>query len=194
MEGFLVQKTSADGHPILVGGLGDIGVTLQVEQAYKALEKLHFKNSKDGYAIDYILAKAVAGLSPRDVFVCGATVWIDGVWERAGGVLGSPRASIESSAQNVEEIGNGLILLTRSGGPGIAFTGDLAQGIYIQKRLEEIASPLQYILQARALLEKENVNYMIVADGCGEGGYPMIEVMDGKKRLKRVLPQKKWGN
>lgn len=99
---FLVHGTTEDRHPYAVGGFCRVESVHQVKEAFETWKKTEFGGSVDGYLIDKKLSRMVRQTAGSEVFAAGASIWIAGCKEPAGGVIGRPGAPDES-AQGIRQ-------------------------------------------------------------------------------------------
>lgn len=184
LEAFALKTSTVGGYKIIVGGICPEGMKEKTVCAYEKISKMELGQSKDEFLIDYILAKAITKLSPSWIFLVGASIYIDGVNNNTGGIIGNPFKQYESSEEDIEEIKDGIYLISFSGGPGVAYSGTYSDGILLKKII------LDYKLDGSKNIEDiidridEITNlYILVTDGCGSMSCGGIYVSDyyGKK-------------
>lgn len=99
---FLVHGTTEDRHPYAVGGFCRTESVHQVKEAFETWKKTEFGGSTDGFLIDKKLSRMVRQTAGSEVYAAGASIWIAGCKELAGGVIGRPGAPDES-AQGIRQ-------------------------------------------------------------------------------------------
>lgn len=186
-EVFILKTISRDGHDVIVGGICPKGRKEKAIENFSSINKVKLGYSKDIFLIDYILADAITNLSPRWIFVVGASILIEGVSGRTGGIIGNPFNKYESATGDIEEVVEGLFLISIPGGPGIAFAGTYEEGILLKELIYEEQQNKKNICKTVINKLDEITNlYILVNDGSGKDSFGGIYVSDsnGKKCLK----------
>lgn len=184
LEAFVLKTTTLDGYSVVVGGICPSGMKEEAVNYYKNIDKMKLGQSKDEFLIDYTLANAITYLSPKWAFLVGASICIEGVNISTGGIIGNPFKEYESSDEDIEEIKEGLHLISFSGGPGVAFAGRYSEGLILKdmilnyktvksSRVEDLINRIDEITNL----------YVLVTDGCGTTNCGGIYISDysGKK-------------
>lgn len=178
-ETFLLKTVSEDGYSVIIGGICPKGKRQEAIQAYSLINKARLGQSKDEFLIDYVLAEAITKISPKWVKLVGASIHVENIGERTGGIIGDPFAEYESATGNIEEISTGLFLISLPGGPGIAFVGTYDDAIVLEKIIRE--SNMTQDMRIKSVLRKLNEIsgiYILVADGSGKESFGGIYISD----------------
>jgi len=179
LEAFAFKTITKDGYSVIVGGFCPEGMKEAAVIVYEGISNMELGQSKDEFLIDYILADAITKLSPKWISLVGASICIDGVKTSTGGIIGNPFKEYESSEEVLEEIDDGLYLISFSGGPGIAYAGSYSDGILLRDIIlnykAEQSSKIEDIINK---LDEISNLYILVADGCGSVSLGGIYVSD----------------
>lgn len=182
-EAFLLKTKTADNFSVIVGGFCPTCKKEESINNYMKLNNYKLGQSKDAYLIDYLLADVIRRISPSWVIVVGASISIDGVNASTGGILGNPFKQVESADKDIEEIIEGMYLITFPGGPGTAFTGIQTDANMLHNKILEYKSGNCSIENIMSLLDDISNLYIFVEDGSGLMNCGGIYVSDyrGKK-------------
>jgi len=184
----VLKTTNADGYMVVIGGICPRGMKEEAIHAYQSISKMKLGQSKDEFLIDYTLAKAITKVSPNWIFLVGASICIEGVNNNTGGIIGNPFREYISSEEDIEEIIEGLYLISFPGGPGVAYAGSYAEGILLKKlilnfklsqstKVEDIINSLDEITNL----------YILVTDGCGFKSFGGIYISDDYGKKQEIL-------
>lgn len=185
LEAFVLKTTTVDGYGVIVGGICPEGRKEEAVNTYQSISKMRLGQSKDEFLIDYTLANAITQLSPNWTFLVGASICIEGVNSNTGGIIGNPFREYESCDEDIEEIKEGLYLISFSGGPGVAFAGTYSEGILLKNMiLNYRAAKSRKVEDIINRLDEITNLYVLVTDGCGSMRYGGIYISDyyGKKQ------------
>lgn len=166
-ESFLLKTLTKDKFSIIVGGFCPKGKKLEASNIYEKISEFMLGQSKDEYIIDYTLAEAVKKISPEWVPVVGASVSIDNIKNKTGGIIGSPREQNESAQDEIEEIITDIYLISFPGGPGAAFKGSYSDGLELKNILIEYKKGKYDIDIVINKLSAITDLYILVEDGSG---------------------------
>ena len=184
LESFVFKTITKDGYSVIIGGFCPEGMKEEAHIAYLGISNMELGQSRDEFLIDYILADAITKLSPKWISLAGASICIDGVNNNTGGIIGNPFKVHESSEETLEEIYEGLYLISFSGGPGVAFVGTYSDGILIKNIILDYKTDQSRNIECIiSKLDEISNLYILVTDGCCSVGFGGIYVSDfnGKK-------------
>lgn len=143
------------------------------------------------FETDYQLARAVVEGGKEIFQFVGACLSADiaGI-HSTGGIIGNPNSEINSSEGELENMGDGFLMLSYSGSPGVLFRNrreiqqsELVDMIRLSSKKADAGEALShYLLQAAP-----NDPFIVVCDGCNRaGGY--IAVYDGNYHFDSARP------
>ena len=166
LETFLLKTCSLDGYTILIGGICPKGKKKEAADTYSQINNIKLGFLKDEYLIDVILADLLRKLSPNWIIVLGASIFIEGVINSTGGIIGNPF----------------------EGGPGIAYKGTYEDGVRIRDNI--IKDKKDNCLMIHDIIEQldsfTNL-YIVVLDGSGAISCGEIFVSDSSEKDYEVI-------
>lgn len=188
LEAFLLKTKTEDNYNVIIGGLCPKGKKKEASNIYSKIDKMKIGQSKDEFLIDHILATIITRISPIWISLVGASISIDGVKHNTGGIIGDPFKEQNSAQEEIEEILEGIYVISFPGGPGVAFSGTYKDSIVIKDIISEYKScnnSFEYIIES---LNKITDLYIVVSDGSGINSCGGIYVSDNDgKRSEEFL-------
>ena len=188
LETFLLKTCSLDGCTILIGGICPKGRKREAIESYAQIKDIKLGFSKDEYLIDVILADSLKQLSPDWIIVLGASIFIEGVINNTGGIIGNLFEDNQSSDGEIEEILSGLYMIAMAGGPGIAYKGTYDDGVKIInniiKRKKNNTLIIDDIIKQ---LDSFTDLYIVVLDGSGTLSCGGIYVSDSFEKQSEII-------
>lgn len=178
---FALRLTTIQGHELAAGGICIRGTEESWKERFLSLVDIEIKTD-NMYDIDFELAKALCMIGDKTLIVSGATLRIDAMSDqqgRAGGVVGSPRMSIESAGEEAECLPYGFSLYALPGGPGLAAHTSEEE---VEKQLKRIVECGFSEMAFQSIIEEGNADAgILVYDGTGASAEGIIAVFDGEK-------------
>jgi hypothetical protein len=188
LESFILTTNTKDGYQVVIGGICPKGLKDEAVKAYNGITYVEFGQFRDEYIIDHILADAITKLSPHWICIVGASIFIDGITNSTGGVIGKPFEEHGSSQEEIEKIDDELYMISFSGGPGIVYKGTYSEGILLKDMvLSYKADQTKSIKELVFILDKITNLYIIVMDGSGNLNRGGIFVSDYKGKKFETL-------
>ena len=185
---FLSRQTTACGTEFLAGGLCKPGFEQASQEDLAVLFALHIGEITDAVEADSIFAAAVKAACKPYTWAVGVSAHLPGISVRTGGILGSPHQEIASAQQLVENIGNGLWLYAKPGGPGmIAAYGANAQQVFAAIPYTGFTHSEQAENAANWMRQNKVETFMAVTDGSGPDATGIVLVETGRHRLRETL-------
>jgi hypothetical protein len=188
LETFLLKTCSLDGYTILIGGICPKGKKKEAADTYSQINNIKLGFLKDEYLIDVILADLLRKLSPNWIIVLGASIFIEGVINSTGGIIGNPFEGNQSSNGEIGKIISGLYMVAMAGGPGIAYKGTYEDGVRIRDNI--IKDKKDNCLMIHDIIEQldsfTNL-YIVVLDGSGAISCGEIFVSDSSEKDYEVI-------
>ncbi len=184
METFLVEEKTKNGVLIKVCGICQRGCLAKVSEAYKTgIEKVVFNETKDEYLLDFYLNQIIVSLASKEVMAVGASVCVEGVCERSGGIIGNPFETEESAEDDVEYVGNGLYCAAFSGRFGAVFLGSCEKAKIVKEKFSSYISfeNEKAVELAEKLLKEISDIYILVSDGSGKSGFHYVSAYEKQK-------------
>jgi hypothetical protein len=179
LESFVIKTTTKDGYSVIIGGFCPYKMKEEAITIYQNINNMELGQSKDEFLIDYILANAMTKLSPKWISLVGASICIGGVKNSTGGIIGNPFKEHESSDEFLEEINEGLYLISFPGGPGIAYAGSYSDGLFLRNTILNYKTDQnRNIKDITNKLDEITNLYILVVDGCGLANVGGIYVSD----------------
>ena len=152
-EEFAVKIVTRQGYRLAAGGICLAGFSTAWEHTFNALADLVIEEHTL-LGIDDCLARALTALGDETLILAGASLNAGDLPEgRTGGVLGSPRETIQSADGSCDDLPDGFSLWAAPGGPGLAARGTEEQMLY------------------RKLLENGLDTGLLVLDGTGRDAH-----------------------
>lgn len=188
LEAFVFKTITKDGYSVIIGGFCPESMKEETITIYQNISDMELGQSRDEFLIDYILANAITKLSPKWISLAGASIYIDGVNNSTGGIIGNPFKEHESSEEVLEEIDEGLYLISFSGGPGIAYAGSYSNGLFLKNIILNYKSDQNRNIEdiIKKLDEITNL-YILVVDGCGLTNVGGIYVSDSFNKKHEIF-------
>jgi hypothetical protein len=186
---FLEKTVTVESYPIAICGICDRDRKQESQDKLLELTKIKFNGLKDPFFIDYQLAERVRNISPSYIKALGVSIDIDGVHQSTGGIIGSPRADISSSNEDIECVGEGLVVVSIPGGPGFIAGSDedTARKIYEESMLED-RSGTDRMMRVLSNIIKYHVGLaIIVTDGCGPDSRGSAATVENGRICVRTL-------
>jgi hypothetical protein len=178
-ETFLYRTISADGYGVIIGGICPEGKKSAAVECYAKISEMKLGGSSDEFLIDYILAEAIASVSPEWIIAAGASMHIPGITQPTGGIIGHPFTAPESADGDIEVLAENLVMLSFPGGPGIIFEGQIADGLWLKQTVEqELDGDTDCVERVLHLINDKTSLYLIVADGSGKETMGAVFVKD----------------
>lgn len=188
LETFLIKTFSLDGYTVLIGGICPKGKKREAIKSYTQIKDVKLGFSKDEYLIDLILSDSLKKLSPDWIIILGASIFIDGVRNSTGGIIGNPFEESQSSDEEIEEILPGLYMIAMPGGPGIAYKGTYDDGVKIKSNI--VKSKRDNIFMIENIIKQLDSFtdlYIVVQDGSGSLSRGGIYISDSYKKQYEII-------
>ncbi|WP_068747878.1 hypothetical protein [Thermovenabulum gondwanense] len=171
LSSFALKSRIYDGFQIIIAGICPIEEILETKRILNEIGRdFSAKGIKDGFELDYKLAKHFCNETPKNLFALGVSIFVPWIKEASGGIIGSPREKISSAQGIIENIGNNLSLIAFPGGPGIVIEGSIEKAMKILQFIEfnKTNNDLEKIYQIALNVMTESIpNAIIISDGCG---------------------------
>lgn len=172
----LVQLVTEEGFNLAVAGLCAEPEAGRQLQQFGSLSELRFVN-RDIVAVDCVLAEGVARVATPSLIAAGAAVRIpskNGSYEEVtGGVIGDPRSASGCAMGSIEPVNDGLWMYSRPGGPSFVVSGT-RDDCTAAWAVADSCAQLGAVQRGRKLEEYFKAigsqGYLIVCDGCADGG------------------------
>lgn len=172
-EEFAVKIVTRQGYRLAAGGICLAGFSTAWEHTFNALADLVIEEHTL-LGIDDCLARALTALGDETLILAGASLNAGDLPEgRTGGVLGSPRETIQSADGSCDDLPDGFSLWAAPGGPGLAARGTEEQirrfleGTNLLGGVRRRGPQLLY----RKLLENGLDTGLLVLDGTGRDAH-----------------------
>lgn len=188
MDIFTAKAITKNGKTILMCGMCTDGYKMQCVNIYtRGIENAVFPETVDEYFLDYSLMQLVVNISPKCVVAVGASICVSGVAQRSGGIIGDPFSKVQSAADEIDDLGNGLFEVAFAGRFGAVFKSDSIKAQIVKKEFEKfvLLNSKDGVKKAVDFLDKLANEYIFVSDGSGEGGYPYVCTRKGE--IKKEL-------
>ncbi|TYP55457.1 hypothetical protein [Thermosediminibacter litoriperuensis] len=173
LSSFIFKSRTLEGFPVIVAGICPQSFEPMAKKTMNDIIKgFQAEGVKDGFELDYKLAQYVCSKTPEYILALGVSIFVPGVKEPAGGIIGNPRKSISSACGLIESIGNNLSLVAYPGGPGVVIEsppGKAANILNIAKAKgrNDIETVIQIAIK---ILTHSIANAIIISDGSGVQG------------------------
>lgn len=179
-EVFSLALKSKDDIPVIICGICLAGMKKIHLDNYRNVKEYELGNSKDIFSIDYNLSEIICRLAKNGVIAVGASVKIEGVFDRTGGIVGNPFEDATSALGDIEIINEDIFVLSAAGSPGIAFCGENCDALKLN----------EYLLKTENLSQDERIDgvlkiarevtdtFIIVSDGTGIGSVGKVIISD----------------
>ena len=177
MEIFINEISTKNEKKILVCGICKEGCKRKVlDKLNKGIGSLIFSDTRDEYFLDYCLMQAVTSNSDKSIYAVGASIYVEGVTLRSGGIIGNPFDNKQTNDDEIEELINDVYCIGFPGRIGFAFKGSFLDAKFLKEKIELILDMTneEILPKAMDLLESITDLYILVSDGSGEGGYPLV--------------------
>ena len=177
MEIFVDETLTQNEKKILVCGICEDDFVPKVLDRLKAgIGSLEFSDTKDEYFLDYCLMQGVTSNCDPSVYAVGASICVEKVVLRSGGIIGNPFDDTETNDDEIEELANSMYCIGFPGRVGFVFKGNLSDAELLKKEIEPFLymANKEIVPKAISLLESVTDFYILVSDGSGEGSYPFV--------------------
>jgi len=177
MEIFVDKILTQNDKKILLCGICEDGCVPKVLDRLKVgIGSLAFSDTKDEYFLDYCLMQGVIFNCEPSVYAVGASICVEKVAFRSGGIIGNPFDDKETNDDEIEELANSMYCIGFPGRVGFAFKGNLSDAKFLKEKIESFLDMAnkEIVPKAISLLESVTDLYILVSDGSGEGGYPFV--------------------
>ncbi len=186
---FIIKTVTEESYPIIICGICDKNKRQESLDRLLELKKIEFNGLKDPFFIDYRLAEKVKTISPDYIKALGVSIFIGGVHQSTGGIIGSPKSDITSSDKDIELLDGGLAVISMPGGPGFIVRSDeiTAKKIYGESMLND-KSVIDRVLSILSNMIKYDVNLgLIITDGCGPNSRGSAVTIENDRICMRIL-------
>lgn len=184
LSSFIFKSVTLDGFPVIVAGICPQSFEPMASKTMRNIVKsFHADGIKNGFELDYNLAQYVCARTPEYIFALGVSIFVPGVKEPSGGIIGNPRMSISSACGLIESIGNNLSLVAYPGGPGVVIESSPkkaidALNIARARRGNDIETVFQIV---KKILSHHVDNAIIITDGSGVQGVGCAAAISGNR-------------
>lgn len=190
LSSFIFKSRTLQGFPVIVAGICPQNFQPMASSAMKKIiVGFHAESITNGFELDYKLAQYVCSKTPEYIFALGVSIFVPGIKEPSGGIIGNPRESILSACGSIESIGNNLSLLAYPGGPGVVIESPPEKAADIlnianAKGKSDIETTFQI---AKIILSQSIANAIIISDGSGVQGAGCGAAISGNRVEMCVL-------
>lgn len=188
-EVFSLKLNSKDNVPVIICGICFVGKKEILIEHYNKVKEYEIGKSKDIFVIDYALSDIICKIATKDVLAVGASLKVDGVFERTGGIIGNPFEEVSSAEGDIETINEDIFVISSAGSPGIAICGSYFDAVKINNYLmeSEFASQNSRISGVLKIAREVTDTFVLVSDGTGEGSVGRVIVSDFAGEYEKKL-------
>lgn len=191
LEPFMGAFKTADGFPMLAGGLCHIGSREKCLQSLSKLNDTIFGSYRDGIAIDFRLGQILREAAPLNTRFLAANISIPNVAQLCGGVAGDILCQDDSASGTIINLDNGVWGFALPGAGAALIIGSALEA----KKLFETARTLltslpltqRRILKFLELAGLSSEEFLFLTDGSG-GSVGCMCIQSGKYRSTLWLP------
>lgn len=123
LTAMVVHGLTSEGVGFAVAALCHREGGLSADRLRAAFDTLRIRAGDDAFDVDLQLAQFAQRECPPTVAALGVSVSVPGASGPSGGIIGDPRVPPCPGSERTEEIGHGLAVAARPGGPGIVVFG-----------------------------------------------------------------------
>ncbi len=192
MDIFVGKGKTKNQYEILFCGICSKGMGDKCLKRYKdGLLNLEIKKTSDEYFLDVCLTNIVVSLADENIKAVGASIFMEGIELRSGGIIGNPFSEVQSADDEIEILGDNLFCIAFSGRIGMVFQGSESDGIFLKEKLSLIMDNENNVIVSETvkIIDLISDKYILVSDGSGKGGYPYVCGRSGKNFYEKRLAQ-----